>query len=369
MHILVTTDTIGGVWTYTRELVAGLVTRGIRVTLVSFAAVPGREQRAWLAGLSGVRYYPTAFRLEWMQDSSDDISDSMQYLLRVIGECKPDLLHLNQYCFGALKVASPKIVVAHSDVMSWYQVVRGEQPRDSWSDWYRDTVGSGLAGANTVVAPSRWMLGCLEDCYGSQPHTRVIYNGRTPALFNPNAKKQDFAASAGRLWDEGKQTSLLLRLNAAAFPIHIAGSSVLSDDSPSQRADEASSSATVVRRGHISENEMRELLSHAAIYIAPSKYEPFGLSPLEAALSRCAVVTNDIPSFREVWGNAALYFRRDDADSLRDVFMQLCDDPALCLSYANRAYQRALELYTAEQMVDEYMQLYSALLGRRVSAA
>ena len=61
--------------------------------------------------------------------------------------------------------------------------------------------------------------------------------------------------------------------------------------------------------GELSESEMRELLSRAAIYIATSKYEPFGLAPLEAALSRCAIVANDIPSLREIWGDAALYFR------------------------------------------------------------
>ncbi len=33
MHILVTADTLGGVWTYTRELVTGLVRHGERVTL------------------------------------------------------------------------------------------------------------------------------------------------------------------------------------------------------------------------------------------------------------------------------------------------------------------------------------------------
>src|SRR5208282_331116 len=36
MHVLITTDTVGGVWNYTRELVTGLSRRGIRVTLVSF---------------------------------------------------------------------------------------------------------------------------------------------------------------------------------------------------------------------------------------------------------------------------------------------------------------------------------------------
>ena len=48
MHVLVTTDTLSGVWTYTRELVSGLVSRGLRVTLVSLGEVPLPEQTAWM---------------------------------------------------------------------------------------------------------------------------------------------------------------------------------------------------------------------------------------------------------------------------------------------------------------------------------
>ncbi len=44
MHVLVTADTVGGVWTYTRELVTGLAARGIRVTLVSFGGIPTATQ-------------------------------------------------------------------------------------------------------------------------------------------------------------------------------------------------------------------------------------------------------------------------------------------------------------------------------------
>ena len=40
MHVLVTADSLSGSWTYARELVTGLVTRGIRVTLVSFGEIP-----------------------------------------------------------------------------------------------------------------------------------------------------------------------------------------------------------------------------------------------------------------------------------------------------------------------------------------
>jgi len=66
MHVLMTADTIGGVWTFARELVTQLSRQGIRITLVSFGEIPSAQQSKWLDDLPLVSYYPTAFRLEWM---------------------------------------------------------------------------------------------------------------------------------------------------------------------------------------------------------------------------------------------------------------------------------------------------------------
>src|SRR5262249_4725510 len=84
MHVLVTTDTISGVWSYTRELVSGLVSRGLQVTLVSFGEVPLPEQTSWMESLHGLDYRPTAFRLEWMQESEHDYRDSCAYLQALV---------------------------------------------------------------------------------------------------------------------------------------------------------------------------------------------------------------------------------------------------------------------------------------------
>jgi glycosyltransferase involved in cell wall biosynthesis len=369
MHILVTADTVGGVWTYTRELVSGLAKRGIRITLVSFGGIPSRAQTEWLEALPAVTYFPTAFRLEWMQDAPKELRDSTGFLRSLIRESKPGLLHFSQYCYGSLDVALPKIVVAHSDVMSWSLAVRGVQPDDPWARWYRETVGQGLAGASLLVAPSHGMLDCIERCYGGQPRSRVIYNGRSPALFNPYVSKHNYAASAGRLWDEGKQSRLLMQLLASPLPILVAGSTGLDGESANEFPEQTENAPDVHFRGELSEGEMRELLSRAAIYIATSKYEPFGLAPLEAAFSRCAIVANDIPNLREVWGDAACYFRSSDAESLGEALALLHGNRELRLSYANRAYERARQRYTADRMVEEYVQVYTALLGHRVWAA
>ncbi|MGC2209315.1 MAG: glycosyltransferase family 4 protein [Candidatus Korobacteraceae bacterium] len=370
MHILITADTVGGVWNYTRELVTGLARRGVRVTLVSFGGVPTAEQRAWLEGVDGVRYLPTAYRLEWMQDAERDLRESARYLREVIRDARPDLLHLSQFCYGEMDVnqdvTQPKIVVAHSDVLSWRQAVHGELPSGPWAKWYRGVVRKGLAGASLVVAPSQWMLRSVEDCYGRQPQSRVIYNGRTPAWFDPMARKENYAASAGRLWDEGKQLRLLMEMERPPLPIRVAGATAL----VGERARGNPKGAPGVQFvGELSEDAMRELLSRAAIYIATSKYEPFGLAPLEAALSRCAIVANDIPSLREVWEDTVLYFRKDDARSLCEALVRLHGDRELRMEYANRAYERAVRHYMAGRMVDEYMETYASLLGSRARAA
>src|ERR1043166_2419847 len=212
MHILVTADTLGGVWTYTRELVTGLALGRDRVTLVSFGDIPTDAQTRWMQNLPNLDYRPTAFKLEWMLDSEADMEASSRDLEAVIAESKPDLLHFSQFYYGTLNCDVPRVVVAHSDVVSWSMAVhRKSPPETAWLRWYRQVVVRGLHAATTVVAPSRWMLDQIELHYGKLASASVIHNGRTQTLFNPHISKQENIVTMGRLWDSGKNVSLLLR--------------------------------------------------------------------------------------------------------------------------------------------------------------
>jgi len=362
MHVLVTADTLGGVWTYTRELVSGLVRRGVDVTLVSFGEVPEPRQLAWMEGLRRLSYRATGFKLEWMQDSADDIAASSDYLLGVIREVQPDVLHLNQFCYGALDVDLPKLVVAHSDVVSWWVAVHGEGPPPApWIDWYRDTVQRGLDGATMVLAPSRWMLSQIEEHYGPMPESAVIHNGRSPQLFNPHAAKQNTILTVGRLWDPAKQVMLLAERNYG-WPVVIAGGTEHPDQAYRSAPRQVVCAGTLEFTGRQTPEQLLSLFAGASIYVATSRYEPFGLAPLEAALSRCALVANDIPSLREVWGEAACYFRSNDAEGLRATIAALQTDRHKLRHYAELAYQRARRHFSADNMVDEYISLYLSLV-------
>src|SRR5205823_12030672 len=106
--------------------------------------------------------------------------------------------------------------------------------------------------------------------------------------------------------------------------------------------------------GPKAQQELRDLYACASIYIATSRYEPFGLSPLEAALSGCALVMNDIPVFHELWGDAGVYFKKDDAVDLAYMLEKLRNDPELRNEYAQRAYELALDNFSAVRMVEQY---------------
>jgi glycogen(starch) synthase len=369
MHVLVTADTVGGVWIYARELVTGLARRGVRVTLVSFGDIPTPQQMDWLEGLRGVDFHPTAFRLEWMHDAEQDIRSSSEFLTSLIEEVRPDLLHFNQFCYGALPTPLPKLVVAHSDVVSWWESVNGgEPPEQHWVNWYRATVVRGLREATAVVSPTRWMLHCVERLYGVSTGHSVIYNGRNPALFNPHCAKQDIVLSVGRIWDAGKQVNLLTEFKSEV-PVCIVGQEKHADEKLRASGAAHTGHEGVEFRGPQSEGQLRYLYSQAGIYAATSRYEPFGLAPVEAAFSRCAVIANDIPSFRELWGHTAYYFQQNDAASLAQAIERLHADRTLRLTYANLAYNRARQRFTADRMVDEYLGLYRSMIPAGKAAA
>lgn len=372
MHVLVTADSLSSSWTYARELVTGLVTRGVRVTLVSFGEIPLPDQTAWMDHLHGLDYRPTAFRLEWMQEAEQDLPESSAFLLSLIDELRPDILHLNQFCYGNLPVDIPKVVMAQGDLITWTQAVQGLPPRPPRAlAWYRNTVLDGIMGADAVVAPSAWMLDRISACYARPNRAEVIYPGRNPIFFNPYVSKDDCVLAVGRLVDASKQVFLLTQ-QPHPLPVCIVGAeqTVPLPRIPI-RADVkvATEQTSVAIRGPQTDAQLRALYSRAAIYAATSRYEPLGMPALEAAFSRCAIVANDIPSYREIWGNAALYFRTNDAASLAENIRLLNGDRSMRRAYAELAYSRARDRFTTKRMIDQCLELYRSLRAARLEAA
>ena len=216
-------------------------------------------------------------------------------------------------------------------------------------------VEQGIAAADAVVAPTRWMLDALRQNFALPARARVILNGRSLPFCRSDEARPLQAVSAGRLWDEAKNLAVLADVHTA-IPIFIAGDRKHQDATAPERIGAA------VPMGSLSESDLLALFRASSIYLATSIYEPFGLAPLEAALCGCAVLANDIPSLREVWGDAALYF--NNADILTSLLAQLQASPKILLASRQRAGRRALQL-SAARMTAEYLALYAELLSSK----
>jgi len=359
-HVLMTADTVGGVWNHALELSRGLAAHGVRVSLATMGAPLSPAQRAEAAALpSDVCLHEGAWRLEWMDDPWDDVARAGEWLLRLAEAARPDVVHLNQFAFGALDFPAPTLVVAHSCVLSWWRAVHGEAAPPAW-DAYRRAVQRGLAGADGVAAPTRAMRACLAAEHGAwlAQAALVLPNGRSAACFAPG-EKAPMILSAGRLWDAAKNLGALAAVAPRlSWPVAVAGAIA-----PPGASDEASDAAAgVATLGQLPPEALAAQFARAAIYALPARYEPFGQSVLEAALSGCALVLGDVPSLRELWGDAACFVPPDDHDALHDALQRLIDDAPWRADMAARALARGRS-FTTQRMVEAYLAAYGRLLA------
>lgn len=352
MRILMTADTIGGVWQYTVDLARELAAQGARVAIATMGAPMAGAQRAQLRDLHSVELHESCYRLEWMDDPWDDLREAGEWLLALEAAVAPDVVHLNGYVHGALPWRAPVLVCAHSCVLSWWRAVKHEPAPESWGR-YADAVREGVAAANVVVAPTRAMLRSVEEHYGTPVRSVVIPNGRGARPHEP-VRKQPLVLAAGRLWDDAKNfTTLDAAAARVRWPVYVAGD-------PRHPNGSGVELANARALGALGADELATWYAHAAIFAHPANYEPFGIAPLEAALANCALVLGDIPTLREVWGDAALFVPPDDADALADALTTLADDVKLCDAMGARARQCA-EHYSPRRMAESYTAVYRSL--------
>jgi glycosyltransferase involved in cell wall biosynthesis len=98
----------------------------------------------------------------------------------------------------------------------------------------------------------------------------------------------------------------------------------------------------------------------------PARYEPFGLSILEAALSECALVLGDIPSLRENWEGAAMFVSPDDLPALESALHELIANPERRRDLQKRAGRRARN-FDIGKTAEQYVKLYGLLVDRKDS--
>ncbi len=114
--------------------------------------------------------------------------------------------------------------------------------------------------------------------------------------------------------------------------------------------------AFVKHLGYVSDGELAALYRRAACFVYPSRYEGFGLPPVEALALGCPVIASRLPAVQEACGDAVLYTSPDDPAELARLLERITADATLRASLRERGRARTEELTwraTAARLIEE----------------
>ncbi len=357
-RILMTADSIGGVWTYALDLAGALGAAGATVRIATLGPGPRADQRAEVRR-RGLDVVETGYDLDWLAQDTAAVRAAALGIALLARRFGADVVHLNTPALAAAaRFPCPMVTVNHSCVATWWARVHGTPlpPRYAWCS---ALTGEGLKAADLAIVPTAAFGTLVQEAHALPRAPRAVHNGRdVPGVAAP-AATVDEIFTAGRLWDEGKNVAALDRAVAQLpYRARAAGETT-------KPGGGAARFATLDAVGVWSGDRMRCHLAARPVFVAPTRYEPFGLAILEAAQAGCALVLNDIASLRELWDGAALFVDADDVASLAGSIRRVFEDPDARRALGAAARARA-ERYSVEAMATGMAAAYRACrLGAR----
>lgn len=355
MRVFMTTDSIGGVWTYSLDLARALGVYGVQTTLAVMGRPPSKADAAEARRVAGLTLIETNLPLDWIANDAGQVTAAATRMAALARDAGADIVHLNSPALAALAdFTQPIVGVCHSCLATWWDTIKGGQPPTDMA-WRIELLRRGYDMCARLVAPSASFAAMTAHVYGHLP--LVIPNGRcAPEQERYPHDRGRFVLTAGRLWDDGKNVAAID--DAAAFidaPVMAAGSMTGPTGGCRQLR-------VVTPLGHLNEAALQDWMARAPVFTSMALYEPFGLSVLEAAQAGCALVLSGIPTFRELWSGAAIFVPAAQPSRLVEAWQRLLDDPALARELGEAARVRASR-YDATSMAARMHGLYTGLLN------
>lgn len=118
----------------------------------------------------------------------------------------------------------------------------------------------------------------------------------------------------------------------------------------------------VIFPGYVPDRDLETFFQHAAVYVFPSKYEGFGLPPLEAMAEDCPVASSKESCLPEILGEAAVYFDPYDEASMAKTITDIFENPDL----RNRLIEKGrkqVTLYDWKEAARQTLALYEEILN------
>lgn len=200
-----------------------------------------------------------------------------------------------------------------------------------------------------VHTPSRFVAAEVVDALGADPERVVavhhgvppVEHGGAPPVEDSGVPLVDgpYILALGTV-EPRKDLPSLVRAFHALADFH-PGLQLVVAGPDGWGADPIPRSDRIHRMGWVDTAAKSSLLRHAAVYAYPSRYEGFGLSPLEAMAMGVPVVATTAGALPEVLGDGALLVEPGDADALAEAIERAVTDEAVRNGLIERGRRQA----------------------------
>jgi glycosyltransferase involved in cell wall biosynthesis len=110
-------------------------------------------------------------------------------------------------------------------------------------------------------------------------------------------------------------------------------------------------------------DQLRRLYEESEIFVFTSESENFPVVLLEAMLSGMAIVTTNDNGCAEVVGNTAILVESKNSNAIKESLVKLINDAELIRELKFAARKRVEEIYSWENIAQEYSDLYSGIIS------
>lgn len=223
----------------------------------------------------------------------------------------------------------------------------------------------GARFSNRVIVISPLIASILKEKYGRND-TDLIFNG----VERPQRAEADdyvrslglepgkYVVALGRFVPEKNFHHLIEAFSRISHPgikLAIAGDADI-EDSYSRSLKQMAHDNGVMLTGFIKGEKLRQLMSHARLFVLPSSHEGLPISLLEAMSYGIDVLVSDIPANRLPELSAADFFHTGDISALALALTTKLEKP-----YSPRAYD--LSNYDWDRIALQTMEVYRSLMG------
>jgi glycosyltransferase involved in cell wall biosynthesis len=359
-----TADAVGGVWQYAIDLSRALGPLGWDVTLATLGPAPDRDQRAAASALPNLELHVTDQPLDWLEQGAAPVLRAADSIAALAAAQGCDVVQLNMPTLAAgERFTVPTVAVTHGCVATWWAGARGD-PLAPQYQWHARLMRQGLTRADAVVAPSHSYARMVASHYALDQNPAVVRNGRDAPAAPEHPALQDYVLTVGRLWDRAKNIDTLdIAAGQLAVPFHAAGALV-------GPHGERAATRHIHPLGQLSGDALATWRAPRPVFVSAARFEPFGLSVLEAAQSGCALVLSDIPTFRELWDGVAVFVDAEDASGFRHAIEGLIGNPARRHAMGEAALEHARQ-YRCSAAARDMDRIFTRLMAdsaRRAAA-